>query len=82
VPEWLFPALSVAGAIVGGWLGVKITVTRLETQMESVLERLKVLGDRSHSHNDVILTHDAEIDEIMRRLDMDRAPRRRKRDER
>lgn len=54
MPEWLWPALSIAGALIGAWLGVRITVTRLETQMENVLKRLDALGDRSHAHAQLI----------------------------
>ncbi len=50
MPDWLWPALSIAGAIMGAWLGVRVTVTRLETQMENVLKRIDALGDRSHEH--------------------------------
>lgn len=69
MPEWLFPALSVAGAIMGGWLGVKVTVTRLETQMENVLLRLNALGDRSHVHAQRITETAMEVGLLKRRLD-------------
>jgi hypothetical protein len=79
--DWQSAAIALVSAGLGGFIGVKMSVTRLQTQMESVLERLKTLGERSHDHNDVILIHDGEIAEIMRKLDMDRVPRRRRRDE-
>lgn len=69
MPEWLFPALSVLGALLGGYLGVKITITRLETQMENVLLRLTALGDRSHSHAQRIQENAMRIAVLERRID-------------
>lgn len=69
MPEWAGPALSILGALAGGYAGVRISVTRLETQMENVLTRLTQLGDRTHSHAQRIQENAMKIAVLERRLD-------------
>lgn len=77
MPPWL-PALiaSAAGAGFASYIGVKVALTELRVQMADVREWVKELRKRVHTHNDTILIHDGEIAEIMRKLDMQRIPRR------
>lgn len=73
------PLLSLAAAVIGGifgaWVGVKVTIVRLETQMEDVRKRVDVIHKRLHRHNDTILIHDMEIEQAYVKLDMGRVRR-------
>lgn len=79
MPEWLIPLISLIVGLVGGWVGVyvgmKVGQAKLEFQMEHVRERIETLGKRSHAHNEDILIHDLELEDVMRNLDIPRKKR-------
>jgi hypothetical protein len=79
MPEWVIPAISLIVGLCGGWTGVyvgmKVGQAKLEFQMEHVQERIEVLGKRSHAHNEDLLIHDLELDDVMRNLDIPRKKR-------
>jgi hypothetical protein len=81
VEPWLIPVISLAGSAVMSYVGVRIVVTRLETQMDDVRDWVKDLRKRAHEANDALLIHDGEIEELMRRLNVDPRPKRRRREE-
>ena len=78
-PEWIIPLISLVVGLVGGWVGVyvgmKVGQAKLEFQMEHVQERIEVLGKRSHVHNEDLLIHDLELDDVMRNLEIPRKKR-------
>lgn len=59
--EWAPIAVAAAGSIAGGYLGVKIAVTRLQTQMETALEEIRSLRDSRHEHANLIQDHEGRI---------------------
>jgi uncharacterized membrane-anchored protein YhcB (DUF1043 family) len=77
--EWTIPLISLIVGICGGLMGVYVGLTvgqaKLEFQMEHVRDRVEILGKRSHVHNEDILIHDLELDDIMRNLDLPRKKR-------
>lgn len=77
-PE-LIPVLSllaaVVGGIFGGWVGVKVAIVRLETQMEDVRTRVDGIHKRMHRHNDTLLIHDGEIEQAFNKLELRRVRR-------
>lgn len=84
---WIFGTLigvlsMIIGALVmafwahvGHCKAISDAVARIETSIEAAIKRIDTLGERSHDHNDSILIQDGEIGEVMRKLDMDRIPR-------
>jgi hypothetical protein len=77
--EWWQSALiTIAGTGVASYVGVRAAIVRLETQMTDVREWVRTLRERTHDHNDAILIHDAELEELMRKVGVTRMPRRRK----
>lgn len=64
--EWIPVILTVVGSVSGAWLGVKLTVTRLETQMLMVLKEIESLRDDRHRHAGFITEHEMRITEIER----------------
>jgi hypothetical protein len=80
--QWV---ISLSSFVVGTLLGslgavyvFRADLREMKTILLDVRDWIKTLRDRTHGHNDAILIHDGEIDEIMRRLDMNRTPRRRR----
>lgn len=75
--DWSFlvPVLSLLGGVAGAWVGVKVNIVRLETQMEAVQERVESTHKRMHRHNDTILIHDMEIEQALAQLDIPRIRR-------
>lgn len=59
--DWQQLALTLLGAGVGGFVGVKAAVTRLQTQMEYVLAEIKSLRDDRHKHAGFINEHEHRI---------------------
>ena len=89
--QWLPTLIAIFGSLISGYLGVRVGLVRMEERhlalsqrfeehVRNMNDRMKVLGDRSHDYNDALLVHDGEIAEVMRKLDMDRMPRRRRRE--
>lgn len=66
---WITPLISILGSVGGGYLGVRISVAKLEQRMESIIDRLekieeeinKRVRDRLHDHNDSILKLDGRV---------------------
>lgn len=75
--DWpfLIPLLSLIGGIFGAWVGVKVNIVRLETQMENVRERMESLHKRSHRYANDLLIHDMEIERALVKLDIPRVRR-------
>jgi hypothetical protein len=75
--DWSFlvPFLSLVGGIAGAWVGVKVNITRLETKMEMVEERLESVHKRTHRHSNDLLIHDMEIEQALGKLDLPRVRR-------
>lgn len=73
--NWIIPLLSLIGGIFGAWVGVKVNIVRLETQMEDVRKRVDGIHKRLHRHNDTILIHDMEIEQAFEKLDLSRIRR-------
>jgi len=73
--SFLLPILSLLGGIAGAWVGVKVNIVRLETQMEDVRERLESARSRLHRHNNDLLIHDMEIETALTKLDIPRVRR-------
>lgn len=77
--EWALPFTSLVVGLVSGligtYVGMKVGLAKLQFHMDHVLERMEILGKRSHSHNEDLLIHDMEIDDMMRKLEMPRKKR-------
>lgn len=75
MPEWFIPLASLIGGIFGAWVGVKVNIVRLETQMQGVLKSLGSAKRRLSRHNDTLLVHDIEIESVLTKLEMPRVRR-------
>jgi hypothetical protein len=79
MPEWLFPILSFIVAVVGSFIGVKVGLARQEEKhialdkrvdehVEAMSERMKILGDRSHTHADRLTEHGMRLHDLSGRV--------------
>ncbi len=59
--QWLQITLSVAGAVGGGYMGVKVALARLETQMSFVLQEIARLRENQHEHASAIADLKARV---------------------
>lgn len=59
--DWIPIAVALVGSVGGSYLGVKISVTRLETQMSYVLNEIQSLRDAKHQHANMIQDHEARL---------------------
>lgn len=59
--DWTQIGLAVGGSVAGAYLGVKVTVTRLETQMAYALDEIKSLREDRHEHANLIQDHEARL---------------------
>jgi hypothetical protein len=75
LPAWVWPFLSAVASAVSAWTAVKVSVVRLQTQMETVIHDTKVNTRVLAQHNDDLLTHDMEIEQALAKLDLKRARR-------
>lgn len=78
-PEWLFHIISLAIGIIGGvggaYVGIKMGLTRLEVYVEDARRQINVMTKNIQRHNDDLLIHDTEIEDVMRKLDLQRKRR-------
>lgn len=77
--EWILPLVSLVvglcGGLVGTYVGMRLGLAKLEFHMDHVRERMEILGRRSHAHNEDILIHDIEMEDVMRKLELPRKKR-------
>lgn len=77
--QWLLPLLSlvigICGGLIGAYVGMKVGMAKLEVHMEDVRERLDTVSRNVYSHNEDILIHDVELEDVMRKLEMPRKRR-------
>lgn len=75
IPAWIWPIATLLSGGFGGWVGVKVAVTKLEVQMTRALEDIarheRILGQ----HNDDLLTHDMELETALTTLKLKRVRR-------
>lgn len=64
--DWQQLALTLLCAGVGGFIGVKVAVTRLQTQMEGVLKEIESLRKAKHEHANTLGIHEQRIGELER----------------
>ena len=79
MPEWVTALLSIGGALLGGYVGVKVGLTRLEERhlalerrladyMTNTNVRLQIIGDRTHDHANRITENSMTIRDATDRL--------------
>lgn len=61
IVDWVPIAVAILGSVGGGFLGVKIAVIRLETQMTYVLDEIQALRDAKHYQANMIQNHEARL---------------------
>jgi uncharacterized protein YcfJ len=64
---WLQFLLTIIGALGGGYLGVKIALARLETQMAFVLIEIDGLREDTSDHAAEIADHRVRLEYLDRR---------------
>lgn len=77
VPPFIWPLISLFASGLGGWIGVRIAVTRLETQMVRVIADVDRHSRELGRHAEDLTIHDMELEQVLNHLDMKRAPRQR-----
>lgn len=50
IPNWVIALIAVIGSPLGAYVGVRIAVTRLETQMQTVLNDIVRLWNKIADH--------------------------------
>lgn len=75
MPDWLIPVVTFISGIFGGFIGARVSIVRLETQMAEVMKWKEVVHRRTHNLNEDVLIHDIEIEELMRKNGLDRIRR-------
>ena len=80
IPDWLIPLLSALGGAVGSWVAVKVSVTRLEVQMEQAKKSVESHGVDIQRYGDDLLIHDLEIETALAKLGLARVRRQRLRE--
>lgn len=77
--QWIFHSLSlvvgICGGFIGAYVGMKVGITKLEVHMDDVRQRLDKVASVVNVHNDDILIHDVELEDVMRKLDLPRKRR-------
>lgn len=70
MPDWLLPLISIvvglASGALGGFMGVRISVARLEAQMEDARSEIRTLRDRSHDQTSALLQLDGRVKALER----------------
>lgn len=77
---------GMAGAGIGIYVGLKVALVRLQANFENLEKNLEVrfkpidkrledLGTRSHMHNEDLLIHDIELEDLMRDASIPRKKR-------
>lgn len=64
---WLQFIATLVAAIGGGYLGVKITVAVLQTQMAQVMKEIESLRESRHQHAGMIQEHEARLTMLERK---------------
>lgn len=59
--DWIPIAVALVGSVGGGYLGVKIAVSVLQTEMAQVKEEIKSLRESRHQHANLIQDHEARL---------------------
>lgn len=80
MPEWLIPILTFLSGVAGGFVGARVPVVRLETQMADVLKWKEGIQTRVGNHNEDLFTHDVELQQLMAAANLPRVSRQRLRD--
>jgi predicted transcriptional regulator len=76
MPEWIISlVVGLSTGFVSAYVGMKVGQAKLEWQMKQAQENIEVLRKRSHAHNEDILIHDLELEDVMRNLDIPRKKR-------
>ena len=75
MPDWLIPVLTFVSGICGGFIGARVSIVRLETQMAQVLDWKGKMARLAHVLNEDVLVHDMEIEQIARKVDIERIRR-------
>lgn len=77
--QWSLHVLSlvvgISGGFIGAYVGMKVGITRLEVYMEDARQRLDKVTSLVSSHNEDILIHDVELEDVMRKLELPRKRR-------
>jgi hypothetical protein len=76
MPQWLISLLvGLASGGLSAYMGLKIGVAKLEWESADTGKKLTTLTKRSDAHNEDLLVHDLELEDIMRKLDIPRKRR-------
>jgi hypothetical protein len=75
MPDWLIPVLTFISGICGGFIGARVSIVRLETQMATVLEWKGKMARLTHNLNEDVLVHDLEIEQLSRKVNVERIRR-------
>jgi hypothetical protein len=66
-PEaWIAIAVSLIGSVGGAYLGVKLAVTKLQTEMTQVMKEIESLRSSRHQHANLIQDHEARLNFLER----------------
>lgn len=75
LPGYVWPLVSLFCSGLGAWVGVKVSVTRLEVEMKQALTSLHRLDREVALHGEDLQAHDLEIGQALDTLKLKRARR-------
>lgn len=67
--QWVVPVLSLVGGGAGAYLGMRMAITRLETQMIDARDEIRELRRRTHDHTNALLKLDGRVTALEDRED-------------
>lgn len=65
--NWQQIALTLVGAGIGGFIGVRVAVAVLQTKVAAMQEEIKSLRHSRHEHAGMISEHEMRLDALERR---------------
>lgn len=75
MPDWLIPVLTFLSGVFGGFIGARVPIVRLETQMTELLKWKEATHRRAYILNEDVLIHDVEIEQLSRKVGLERVRR-------
>jgi len=81
VPDWVpyivSPTVGLIGGIIGSWMGIKISLVRLEVKVDIHDKAINRLTGDAAKVNEDILVFDGELEQLMSRNNLRRINRQR-----
>lgn len=75
MPQWVWPILTVLASAIGSWAAVKVSVARLEVQMDRAIKDIAANRQEIDILTDDSRVHDVELENVLNKLQLSRVRR-------